>query len=315
MTGRQIVIRPYDPALRQLWDDFVDDSKNGTFLFRRGYMDYHADRFADASLMLFQGDQLAALLPASRDGETVTSHGGLTYGGFVSGERMTLPAMLEIFQAALEHMRGQGVRSLRYKTVPHIYHRLPAEEDRYALFRYGARCYRCDTLSVIEMTAPGPMQARRRRAVRSAQKQGVAVCENDSFAGFWPVLAERLGERHGAKPVHTLDEITLLKSRFPDSIRLFEATQGGHVLAGVVIYDSGTVAHVQYSVAAPEGLAAGALDAIFAELIGITFAQRRWFDFGISNEDDGRLLNEGLVAFKEGFGARTVTHEFYELEL
>lgn len=314
MSGR-ISVRPYVSDSGQLWDDFVDGSKNGTFLFRRGYMDYHADRFADASLMLFQGEELAALLPASRDGETVTSHGGLTYGGFVSGERMTLPAMLEIFQAALEHMRGQGVRRLRYKTVPHIYHRLPAEEDRYALFRCGARCYRCDTLSVIEMTAPGPMQARRRRAVRSAQMQGVAVCENDHFAEFWPLLEERLVERHGVNPVHTLDEITLLKRRFPQAIRLFEARRDDNVLAGVVIYDSGTVAHVQYSIAAPEGLAVGALDAVFTELIGTTYADRRWFDFGISNEDNGRVLNRGLVEFKEGFGARTVTHDFYELEL
>ena len=29
------------------WNDFVGQSKNATFLFYRGYMDYHADRFAD----------------------------------------------------------------------------------------------------------------------------------------------------------------------------------------------------------------------------------------------------------------------------
>lgn len=315
MTGRQIVIRPYDPALRQLWDDFVDGSKNGTFLFRRDYMDYHADRFEDVSLMLFHGQGLAALLPANRAGDTVTSHGGLTYGGFVIGEKMTQPAMCEVFDAALEHFRGQSVRRLRYKTTPHIYHRMPAEEDRYALFQYGARRYRCDCLSVIDMTEPGPVQVRRRRAARLAQKQGVTVCENDHFAEFWPLLEERLVERHGVNPVHTLDEITLLKRRFPQAIRLFEARRDDNVLAGVVIYDSGTVAHVQYSIAAPEGLAVGALDAVFTELIATTYADRRWFDFGISNEDNGRVLNRGLVEFKEGFGARTVTHDFYELEL
>ena len=35
------------------WNAFVAESKNGTFLFNRGYMDYHADRFVDHSLMFY----------------------------------------------------------------------------------------------------------------------------------------------------------------------------------------------------------------------------------------------------------------------
>ena len=40
------------------------------------------------------------------------------------------------------------------------------------------------------------------------------------------------------------------------------------------------------------------------QLIEDVFSAKRWFDFGISTEDDGRILNQGLIEQKEGFGAR-----------
>ena len=47
-----IEIVRYTPGKASEWDAFVRKSKNATFLFYRGYMDYHADRFEDFSLML-----------------------------------------------------------------------------------------------------------------------------------------------------------------------------------------------------------------------------------------------------------------------
>ena len=64
-----------------------------------------------------------------------------------------------------------------------------------------------------------------------------------------------------------------------------------------------------------EGKAIGAMDVLIDTLIKERFKHYRYFDFGISNESRGRYLNEGLVAQKEGFGARSVVHDFYELTL
>jgi hypothetical protein len=44
---------------------------------------------------------------------------------------------------------AQGMRSLLYKTMPSIYHQLPCEDDRYALFRCQAQLLRREVLSVI----------------------------------------------------------------------------------------------------------------------------------------------------------------------
>src|SRR5262249_47787360 len=137
----------YSPDRKAAWDEFVARSKNGTFLFRRDYMDYHADRFHDSSLMAFQRNHLIAVLPANREGDALVSHGGLTYGGFVAGDRLRTAHVLDLFAALLDHAREAGVRTVTYKPVPHIYHRVPAEEDLYALFRQRARLVRRDVSS------------------------------------------------------------------------------------------------------------------------------------------------------------------------
>ena len=76
-----IEIHRYTAAYHRDWNDFVSESSNGTFLFLREYMEYHADRFTDYSLLVYDGNKLLALLPANRSGDVLYSHAGLTYGG------------------------------------------------------------------------------------------------------------------------------------------------------------------------------------------------------------------------------------------
>jgi hypothetical protein len=309
-------VQRYVPERKAAWDKFVRCAKNGTFLICRDYMDYHAGRFDDHSLMIERDGAPFALLPANASGGVLQSHGGLTYGGLIVGDGMTTALMGEVFTAVAEHAANAGFSALFYKTVPAIYHRRPAEEDRYALFRAGAELVRRDVLSVLAPAAGMPRQQRRRRALGKAAKAGLTVVEDVDFSAFWPVLEALLDTRHGTAPVHTLDEIERLHRHFPTHIRLFTARDGaGLIQAGAVIYENQRVAHVQYMTTSAEGRRSGALDLVLAYLIDEVFATKPWFDFGISNEDDGRVLNNGLIGFKEGFGARAMVHDFYRLDL
>jgi len=308
-------IRNYDASQREEWDAFVRASKNGTFLLERAYMDYHRDRFADCSLLIRRGAELMALMPANRSGDEVHSHQGLTYGGLVTSAAMTTPSMIDALDAAVDHLRQSGCRTLYYKTIPTIYHRSPAEEDRYALFLAKAELYRRDVLSVVAMGSRLELQARRRRGAAKSQRSGVVVSTSDRWADYWRLLSAHLGERFGTAPVHTLAEIEQLRRAFPNNIRLHAASLGDEIVAGTVIYESARVAHVQYVAASPRGRELGALDQLFAHLLDGVYAAKGFFDFGISTEDDGRKLNRGLIEQKEGFGARAVVHDFYRLRI
>jgi hypothetical protein len=306
----------YSACHEREWNDFVRYSKNGTFLFDRSYMEYHRDRFEDFSLLVRDGrDRLIAVLPASRHESLVVSHGGLTYGGFVSGAPMTTKRMLDVFDACSEHLVSAEIDRLVYKCVPHIYHSVPAEEDAYALFVRDARLTRRDVSSAIDTRRVLPFRKGRTGALRRARKEGLHIAQTDTFDDFWPLLKRTLVERHATKPVHTLEEITGLASRFPENILLLVCTDGSKLLAGSVVYVSTNVCHLQYNGVSADGRRLGALDLVLAAVIERFSSTHRWIDFGISTERGGRFLNEGLTEYKEGFGARAVNYDSYELRV
>jgi hypothetical protein len=310
-----INVERYTPPLLAQWDQFVEESKNGTFLFKRAYMDYHADRFNDISLICRFKDRIIAVLPANINEATVHSHQGLSYGGFVVGSDMTTPLMGEVFTAVLQWLRDSGAAKLVYKTVPHIYHRQPAEEDRFVLSQLGASLCRRDVLSVIDNATTPKVQSRRRRGARRAENAGLQISETGDFDAFWRILAQRLKVAHQVRPTHAAAEIALLKKRFPSAIRLFVGSQDATAMAGVLMFETERVAHVQYMAASDEGLKTGALDLLLFHLVEGVFRSKRYFDFGHSNIPGSGELNLGLIEQKEGFGARTSVQDHYELAL
>ena len=309
-----IRVEPYTSQHKQVWNEMIAHSRNGVFLFFRDYMEYHSDRFQDASLLFFDEHSLLAVLPANRNGDQVVSHGGLTFGGVISSRNLGASTMLELFDTLREWLRAQGVRSLLYKPVPHIYHRMPAEEDLYALFRSGARLVRRDLSSSLDMTCRGPMERLRRRQLRQGQKTFM-VRESRDFGAFMDLVSSGLTAKYNVVPTHTKEEMEMLAGRFPQNIRLYGAYRGEQLCAGALVYESTNVAHVQYGAGTDEAKREGALECIYDELLERRYATIRYFDWGISTEQAGQRLNPGLVQNKEGYGARGVVYDLYELDL
>lgn len=310
-----ITVVSYTSDQQKAWDSFVTSSKNGVFLFERNYMDYHADRFPDHSLMLFRDDRLVAVLPATEREGKLSSHAGLTFGGVVSDQNMKVGLMLDVFDSMLDHLRASGFKRLIYKAVPHIYHRIPAEEDLYALFRNHARLFRRDISCTIDTSHKLPLTKGRKYAAKLAQRNGLVVNRSLDFKTFMTIESDLLEAKYDATPVHTHQELELLAERFPENIKLFTAHRQDEMLAGVVIYENAQVAHTQYIGANEEGKRLGALDLIMSYLINEYYADKRYFDFGISTEDEGRRLNTGLIDNKQSYGARAVAYDFYEIDL
>jgi len=310
------VVERYSPQRKAMWDAFLSAAKNATFLFRRDYMDYHSDRFADHSLMIFHENRLVALLPANLSGDQqVVSHEGLTYGGLVVSRDATLCEVLASFEAVLRSLHESGIPRLLYKRCPQFYNTLPDDEVAYALFILEARLCRRDCALVVNLADRLPLSKRRKREINKAVRAGVKFVRDESFAPFWErVLIPRLASRYGVKPVHSLEEINLLASRFPDQIKQYSAYCNGEIVAGATIYETPEVAHSQYIALSESGQEVGALDALFAWLMDECYHAKRFFSFGICNENQGRRLNHGLLDWKEGFGGRSCAHDFYEVD-
>jgi L-lactate utilization protein LutB len=148
--------------------------------------------------------------------------------------------------------------------------------------------------------------------VKKAHQNGVTVVRDASLSEFWEVLNENLEKRFGAKPVHTLQEMELLKSRFPENIIQYNAYRNGHIIGGLTFYITQQVVHGQYSSTNDEGKEFGAMEAIYEQIMYHDYPDYPYLDFGSSTEQQGAWINEGLIAHKEGYGGRGVVYDTYE---
>jgi Acetyltransferase (GNAT) domain len=306
-------VRRYESDDKPAWDRFVKGAKNGVFLFHRDYMDYHADRFADHSLLFYEGEALVGLLPANVREDALVSHGGLTFGGVLTDDRMRAGGMLRIFEGMKAYCRGQSLSRIIYKATPHIYHSVPAEEDLYALHREGGRLHRREVAAVIRMADRVSYAKGRKWSTKRGLAQGLVVEPSLDFRAFIALEEELLHKKYGSRPTHTAAEMELLAGRFPENIKLYTASKDGTLLGGVVIYHSRRVAHTQYIGANDVGLALGAIDCIIHHLLNEVYADVAYFDFGTCTGKDGVSLNSGLMENKESYGARAVVYDIYEL--
>lgn len=314
----KITVKRYEIADSGCWNAYVKEAKNGLFLFDRNYMDYHKDRFSDHSLIFVKDEKIVALLPANEQQGFLISHGGLTYGGLILGENAKQHTVNECFEVLCSYLKTQGIGKVRYKTMPHIYHKLPSEEDKYALYRCGAKLAETHTSTVINLKVPAKMTKGRKAQISRAKREGVTIqkLEHEQHYGMFMNLENSVLEsRHNVRAVHSAEELYLLHSRFPERIHLYGALLSGELIAGAVIYEYDQVIHTQYLAANDTARTMGALDLTIATIIDEYRNSKQWFDFGDSTEKGGKYLNEGLIAQKEGFGGRTNVCEVWEMNI
>lgn len=310
-----ITIKPYLSENKAIWNEFIENSKNGIFMFNRNFMEYHSDRFIDNSLMFFDNDNLIAVLPMNIRDKVLYSHQGLTYGGFITDEKMKQHKMLECFEALKQYMQANNIEKLIYKIIPHIYHKTPAEEDLYALFKNDAKLLKLEPSTTIYLKNPCKMPKGRKAQISRAKREGVEIQESKDFKTFIDLENKILAEYHDTKAVHTAEELELLHSRFSEQIKLYIASLNNEVIAGTLIFEYENVVHTQYMASNKISREIGGLDLLIKTLIDKYQNTKMYFDFGISTENNGQFLNEGLISQKEGFGGRTTVYQTFELKV
>lgn len=316
----------YTKLYARRWDDFVRSSRNSTFLFLRDFMDYHEDRFCDHSLIIEDNNgRPLALFPATEQIEhsLIHSHGGLTYGGLLlSPNTTTLQVIIILRELIVPYYTQLGFKKLFIKPLPYIYHKTPSEEQLYALFLLNAKLVARSASSCIDLQKPLHFSTLRRRKYNRAIKNQLHFVEGGDLKLVWELITEQLQEKHCVLPVHSYEEIAMLCQKFPQNIKLFTTLDSANCLqAATLLFYTETAIHAQYIITSPEGRNTGALDFLFIELLNriqqgnLNIDTVRYFDFGISTENGGQKLNEGLIFQKEGFGAHTVVYDQYAIDL
>jgi hypothetical protein len=276
-------------------------------------MEYHQDRFNDHSLMIYNENKLIALLPANLRNNILHSHEGLTFGGFLFTYKMSSIMMLSVFDALYQYLTENNIQSLIYKSIPYIFHQMPSQEDLYALSRMGAKILKRELSTAIDLNNY-KLQKRRKKYLKKTLKDIFLIEEAKNYTLFWEILKEQLPKKHQVKPVHSVSEIEYLANLFPDNIKHLICKKNDTIQGGVVLYITPKVVHLQYMVASDEGLQNRVLNLLMDDILH-KFQDKSYLSFGISTEENGQILNEGLVSFKESFGGRAIIHDVYEWKI
>ncbi|SMD08743.1 GNAT family N-acetyltransferase [Sporomusa malonica] len=320
-------IEIYNQSHQKDWDNFIGTSRNGTFMQQRTFLNYHPPgRFVDCSLMVYNSHgNLIAVIPAAQKMEgqkkVFSSYPGASHGGIIVDQKFGTYEAMALVPLLTEYCKSNDFNAIQIKMVPRIYHFWPSDEIDFALRYYGFSISTNELATALPIkelaNASDHLIESTQRNIRKAQRLGVTIEESNDLATYWGILTDNLKQKHHAQPTHTLAEITDLTNRYPQSIKLSASFLQGEMVSGVVIFLlNSRVINCFYIASNNKYQTLRSLELLFYKLISWGMEKGYdYLDWGISTENKGLMINQGLFEFKEKFGGRGILRESYYLDL
>ena len=321
----KITVRKFTAKDTKDWDDFVNQSNNGTIFHSRRFLGYHPeDKFHDHSLIFHKKEKVIGILPAAvivEDGENIlASHPGTSVGSCAVPVELSFSDALRIVEKLSSYCEGNNFCKIRITQPPLIYSRRISQYMDFAFRKAGYHYLRREVSSILflEHSVKENLEnfkSTHKTAVRKAEKSGIIIRQTEDFEEFYTILKKNLSIRHNVPPTHSLSELLYLKELFPDRIILFGAYLKNEMIAGVinfVVNDRIVLAFYishkkQYQELRPINL-------LFYKIFDWAICNKfKLFDFGIFTVHE--KPNMGLARFKENFGASGVFRDTIELNI
>ncbi len=299
----------YTPDFELLWDDFVKE-RQLFFQFERKYMDYPGRNITDMSLLVKKQTDVVALFPACLWSKNqIFSHFGLSYGGILTN--YPIEEWQSIWTLIEKKYKDSGFDRLFVRPLPAIYDKGMGD----FFWQSSGQVVTSKEMVWIEVAADFKIKDLRKRGIKKAQKNGLTYGQESDIEKYWQALQADLWYRHRAKPVHDLNQISYLLEKFPDHISLWSCRSYGNILAGVVIYTHGSIAHAQYIFGSCEGRKKGATDGLIDFLVNAlrVFGVKK-ISLGTSTKPDTSEPNLGLLSWKKGWSNQSCFVNTYQLE-
>ena len=225
---------------------------------------------------------------------------------------------MKIVEATINFAKNKGANEIVVRNPFRIFHRMPSDETDYAMWYYGFKIHsrELECAILIDENTTNRYEDGTRRSIKKALKN-VGVNHSEKYDEFWSILTANLFQKHGLKPVHTLEQILHLRSLVGnEKVQLVVAESENKVIAGIVLFVFDTAVHAQYIASDNSFQDLRPLNAVIDYIIEWSKKSGyKYFNFGTANENEGKTINQGLFKFKEGFGGRGVLRETMILEL
>ena len=313
---KNYTIKRYNSEYFTIWNAFVSSSSNATFLFHRDFMEYHSDRFEDYSLLVFEDEKLISILPANRVDDTIFSHQGLTYGGFVFENDISILQIKLVILNTLSFLKENNFKTLKIKEIVSIYLTNSNKGISSFLLESGAIISSKKMNLAIDFKSDFKVSKSKLKHFKRINSIGLEIKKEGDLSIFWnEVLIPRLDQKFGSKPVHSIDEISKLKVKFPENIYQYNVYLDNEILAGITIFKTNNVIKSQYGTTTENGEKYRALDFLYINLINEFKDEFDFFDMGTVDDDSELGYNIGLFNQKKELGCSVFEQNFYELLL
>ncbi len=322
----ELFVQNNTPISSKNWDSFVKNSDNGTMFHEQVFLSYHAEgRFKDNSLYFTRNNNLFAVFPAieiiKNDKKILHSHGGASYGGFVYPKQLNIRDAFLLVEQLIEYAKKHNFDAIQLTLPPLIYSQHISNYIDFALIKHEFVYLKREISSVVdfsfenEQTLLKQFRPEARTAIKKSIKSGIIIKECDNFSEYYEILKKNLLMRHGVQPTHTLEELLLLKKKYPKEIRLWGAFLDNTLIAGVCNFSANSKVVLAFYISHDEHYQEyRAVNQLFYEIMKqYKYEGFSFLDFGIFTVN--MEPNWGLGRFKENFGSRGIFRDTFYKEL
>jgi hypothetical protein len=302
------------------WNQFVENSNNGTIFHRLDFLNYHGDKFKNEenNLIWLKGETIIAIMPAIKitvnDLITLNSPFGGSFGGIVISKKFKSKHTEIISDLFLQYIQSRNIETVSLTFEPTTYYALPNELIYYSLERRGFKITKRDIFNIIQLkNNPEKFyEGRARTIIRNVDKD-FEIMKNPDIEEFYEILKQDK-KRLKQMPTHTIDDLKILISLFPDRINIDIAEHiKTKAKAGVLYIETKKGHTIMTFYIAQEDKAKGLNGPSYILHRSIQkYAAKgyQFFDFG-SSSFGYQIQNPGLAEFKESFGANGYTRIKY----
>lgn len=322
----RIKIHRYEEKYRDEWENFVDESNNGTMFHKMAFLDYHSPgKFQFDHLMFRRGDELMAVLPGGLKNENTVfwSPVGASYGSIVTKD-LAFTDSLEIVDAFIDYCKEINLTDAYLIPPPIIYSDNISQHLEYAML------YRkCDfELHYIShaidlkfgLNTPKYYDKTARKTVNKILRENkITIRESDDYETFNKILLINKA-KHNAKPTHSLEDMIRIAKLMPQNVRLNMVYHEDTPIAGSwLFFANKNVVLCFYNMLLYEYEHLKPVYLINHETVVSAVEEGyKWVDIGVSQDTsaaDPMTPSTNLIYFKERFFARGILRSTFHFNL
>ena len=304
---------------QDVWDKYIQKSNNGTIFHLRKFLSYHQERnFNDCSLIFYEKENIKALFSGAVINNCLYSHPGASFGGFVYND-ISFQSSKEMLDLLIEYANHKKLTEIIIIPPPFIYYKLYNEAMEYCLYYKGFNIEEYYISSFVDLrnNITNQIHNRKKRYIKKIENK-IVVKESNDLNVFYPILLDNKS-RHKTKPTHTLEELKILMSNFPNDIKLLLSYYDNKVIGGALNFiTNNNTCILFYNMIDYEykDLQTASLQ-IYESLKWAKNLGLNYLDIGVSQlyESDKIIPHESLINFKEQFGAKAMIRKVMKLKL